>query len=169
MTNEEMNSPERQIMESSPEAKLLPSGDAPPDWHPPSASPPSDPMQDLHPPSAPPSSGLPHPSSASHPPNTSSLLSASFQTHDELSNELARMATQLKRNAVHFSESLDKDKSLVQSASEALEKNYDTMAGARVRLGDHRGKSFGTTWMAFGALAAISIAWVFMFFIIRFT
>jgi hypothetical protein len=79
------------------------------------------------------------------------------------------MATQLKRNALHFSESLDKDKSFVQSASEAIEKNYDTMTKERTRLRDHTSKSSGTTWMVFGALAAVSVAWVFMFFIIRFT
>lgn len=79
------------------------------------------------------------------------------------------MATQLKRNAQHFSDSLDKDKTLVQSAAEVLEKNYDTMTKERVRLRDHRGKSFGTTWMVFGALLMVSVAWVVMFFVIRVT
>ena len=79
------------------------------------------------------------------------------------------MATQLKRNAQHFSDSLDKDKSLVQSAAEALEKNYDTMTKERVRLRDHGGKSFGTTCMVFGALLVVSIAWVSMLFVIRLT
>lgn len=79
------------------------------------------------------------------------------------------MATQLKRNAVHFSESLDRDKSVVQSASEALEKNYDAMTATRVRLKEHSGKSWGTTWIVYGGLVAVSVAWVFMFFIIRLT
>ena len=163
--NEGVNYPERQIIESSPEAKLIPSSDAPP-----SASLASDPIQGLlQSPSIPPSSAPPHPSSSSYTPGTSSLLSASLQTHDELSNELARMATQLKQNAMHFSESLNKDRALVQSASDALERNHDTMTRERVRLRDHRGKSFGTTWMIFGALATVSAAWLFMFFIIRFT
>ena len=79
------------------------------------------------------------------------------------------MATQLKRNAQHFSDSLDKDKSLIQSAADVLEKNYDTMTKERVRLKDHRSKSFGTTWMVFGSLLVVSITWVLMFFVIRLT
>jgi Membrane fusion protein Use1 len=163
---EEEATPKHDVVEPSPEAELIPS-DVASEPHRPVVE---DSALDLLP-----SSSISHNSEparappTSHAPPTSSLLSGSLQTHEELSNELSRMATQLKRNAQHFSESLDKDKSLVQSAADVLEKNYDTMTKERVRLRDHRGKSFGTTWMVFGALLVVSIAWVCMFFIIRFT
>ncbi|KAF8578030.1 hypothetical protein K439DRAFT_1363316 [Ramaria rubella] len=166
-TQEEDSTPEHKDAEPSPEAELIPS--EPVSSERPLVESGPDPASDLLP-----SSSVPHvPESARassfKPPSASSLLSASLQTHEELSNELARMATQLKRNTQFFSESLDKDKTLVQSAAEVLEKNYDSMTKERVRLKDHRGKSFGTTWMVFGSLLAVSIAWIFMFFIIRLT
>jgi len=161
----ELQIPEPQATEPSPEAELIPSDAGSLERHTV-----SDQTKDLFPSSsAPPSPEQARASSIAQPPATSSLLSSSLQTHEELSNELARMATQLKRNAVHFSESLDKDKSLVQSASEALEKNYDAMTASRTRLKQHTGKSWGTTWLVYGGLVAVCIAWVFMFFIIRLT
>ncbi|KII92205.1 hypothetical protein PLICRDRAFT_464542 [Plicaturopsis crispa FD-325 SS-3] len=62
-----------------------------------------------------------------------------------MSEQLAQMATQLKRNAMHFSESLARDQAVVDEAQEKLEGNYDVMKKERVRLRDHRGKSGSTT------------------------
>ena len=55
------------------------------------------------------------------------------------------MATQLKRNAIHFSESLAKDQAVVAEAQEKLEGNYDVMKKERLRVRDLRGKTGGTT------------------------
>jgi Membrane fusion protein Use1 len=154
--------PEPGVVEPSPEAVLIPSDSL-------SGSNRQDPALDLLPPPSHRNSELAQDPLTSSSPPAPSLLSSSLQTHEELSNELSRMATQLKRNAQQFSDSLDKDKSLVLSAADVLEKNYDSMTKERVRLRDHSGKSSGTTWMVFGALLVVSIAWVFMFFIIRLT
>lgn len=99
----------------------------------------------------------------------SSVLSASAQTHEELSAELARMAEQLKRNTQYFSESLGKDKALVQTAAEALDKNYDSLSKEGQRLKTHSKKSFWTTWIVIAAVLVGCLAWIMMFIIIRIT
>lgn len=97
------------------------------------------------------------------------LLSSSLKTHEELSDQLARMAVQLRRNAEHFSNALEKDKSLVLSAEEVLMKNVESMAHERDRLKKHSWKSFGTTWITIGAILVVCLTWIWMFFIIRLT
>ncbi|KAF7427856.1 hypothetical protein PC9H_007072 [Pleurotus ostreatus] len=89
--------------------------------------------------------------------------------HEELSEQLAQMATQLKRNAVHFSESLAKDQAVVEDAQEKLEGNLGMMTKERVRLRDHRGKSGSTTCLVVLSLVTVCALFVLMFFVIRFT
>lgn len=89
--------------------------------------------------------------------------------HEELSEQLAQMATQLKRNAVHFSESLAKDQAVVEDAQEKLEGNLGMMTKERVRLRDHRGKSGSTTCLVVLSLIMVCALFVLMFFVIRFT
>jgi len=102
-------------------------------------------------------------------PRQDSFLSSSLKTHEELSDELARMAAQLRRNAEHFSVTLDKDKGLVVAAEEVLLKNADNMTKERDKLDKHSSKSFSTTWFTIGAILVVCITWVWMFFIIRLT
>ena len=44
-----------------------------------------------------------------------SFLQNSRALQEEMSEQLANMAAQLKRNAIHFAGSLDKDKAIVQA------------------------------------------------------
>lgn len=97
------------------------------------------------------------------------LSSSSLKAHDELSDELARMATQLRRNAEHFSAILEKDKGLVVSAEDALSKNADSMTRERDRLKKHSSKSFGTTWFTIGTILVVCLAFVWMLVIMRVT
>ncbi|KAJ8518335.1 hypothetical protein ONZ45_g4603 [Pleurotus djamor] len=87
----------------------------------------------------------------------------------ELSEQLAQMATQLRRNAVHFSESLEKDKAVVEDAQQKIEGNLDGMTKERIRLRDHRGKSQSTTCLVVASLAIVCVLFILMFFLIRFT
>ena len=152
--------PIAQDTEPSPEAELIP------------AEAPSisiieheeDLASELLPPSQPPERAR-----LSSQPPSSSLLSASAQTHEELSGELARMAEQLKRNTVYFSESLDKDKGILQSAGEVLEKNYNSLTKEQGRLKVRGGAGFWNTWMTLAAIIGVCLAWVMMFIIIRVT
>jgi SNARE protein 1 len=110
--------------------------------------------------------------SASSPNNTLTArkhLQTSKVLHEELSNQLAQMATQLKRNAQHFSDSLVKDKAVVEEVQEKLEGNYTVMLKERLRLRDFRGKSGSTTWLVVGVIVAVLLMFVMMVGVIRFS
>lgn len=89
--------------------------------------------------------------------------------HEELSAQLAQMATQLKRNAIHFSDSLARDQAVVEETKFKMESNFDELHKERTRLRDHTGKSRGTTWLTLFSVIAVFVSFFFMFFIIRFT
>ena len=106
------------------------------------------------------------------PPSTSTSRRVPLSTaavHEELSAQLAQMATQLKRNAIHFSDTLAKDQVVVEEANLKMESNYDSMLKERTRLRDHSGKSRGTTWLTLFSIIAVFVSFFFMFFIIRLT
>ncbi|CDO76052.1 hypothetical protein BN946_scf184696.g4 [Trametes cinnabarina] len=100
---------------------------------------------------------------------TPAFLQNSAALHEELSAQLAQMATQLKRNAIHFADALDKDKAVVQETQEKLERNHDVMSKERVRLRDHRSKSWGTTWITILSIVVVLIGFLLTFFVIRIT
>ena len=127
--------------------------------------PPIDPSSTLLPPSIAAASGKDSKSSASAP----AFLQNSQALQEEMSEQLARMATQLKRNAMHFADSLEKDKAVVEGAHQKLERNYDVMTKERVRLRDHRSKSWGTTWLVMLSMLVAVIGFVLTFFVIRLT
>ena len=89
--------------------------------------------------------------------------------HEELSAQLVQMASQLKRNAVHFSDALVKDQIVVEEAKFKLESNFDGLHKERSRLRDHAGKGRGTTWLTMFGVIAVFVSFFIMFFIIRFT
>lgn len=152
-----------------PEAELLPSEDlmSPPARSrddpvsayasgPPQRTEPSNPQSEL------PSRGGP----ARDPP---AFLTTSLETQEELAEQLAQMGHQLKLNALHFANSLAKEKGVIEGASEKLETNLGSMTKERVRLRDHSAKSGWTTWMWLGVILSVIIAWIGMFFVIRIT
>ncbi|KAI0257907.1 hypothetical protein BC834DRAFT_86593 [Gloeopeniophorella convolvens] len=96
-------------------------------------------------------------------------LQHSTALQQELSAQLAQMAGQLRRNAEHFSTALAADQAVLRHAEEKIGSNYDVMKRERVRLRDHRGKSIGTTCLTLSSIVAVAIAFVVMFFVIRFT
>ncbi|KAL7281379.1 hypothetical protein ACG7TL_004690 [Trametes sanguinea] len=100
---------------------------------------------------------------------TPAFLQNSAALHEELSAQLAQMATQLKRNAVHFADALEKDKTVVQETQEKLELNHDVMSKERVRLRDHRSKSWGTTWITILSIVVVLVGFLLTFFVIRIT
>jgi len=79
------------------------------------------------------------------------------------------MATQLKRNATHFSGSLEKDKSAVDELQEKLDSNFDGMKKERLRLRDFRGKSGSTTCLVIMSIIAVLVSFIMMVFFIRVT
>jgi len=87
----------------------------------------------------------------------------------ELSDQLAHMATQLKRNAIHFSESLAKDQAVVEEAQGKIEGNFDVMQKERLRVRDLRGKTGSTTCLVVTSVVAVLVAFVVMVLVIRAT
>lgn len=98
-----------------------------------------------------------------------SFLQNSRALQEEMSEQLANMAAQLRRNAVHFASSLEKDKAVVMDAQEKVEKNFGVMTKERTRLRDHRSKSWGTTWILMLSLVVVAVGFVLTFFVIRLT
>lgn len=86
-----------------------------------------------------------------------------------MSNQLAAMATQLKRNALHLAEKLETDKGVVEGAKAKIEQNYDVMTKERVRLRDHRSKSWGTTWLVMLSMVVAVVGFLLAFCVIRLT
>lgn len=79
------------------------------------------------------------------------------------------MAAQLRRNATHFSESLGKDRSVIDVMQEKVENNFEFMKRERIRLRDFRGKSGSTTCLVMMSVIVVLIAFILMVFIIRLT
>lgn len=100
---------------------------------------------------------------------TPTILQNSRALQEELSEQLALMATQLRRNATHFSESLVKDKSVVEAMQEKLEGNFDFMKKERLRLRDFRGKSGSTTCLVIMSILVVLVAFMLIVFVIRVT
>ena len=111
-----------------------------------------------------PSEKLPGSSSSSrHPPLSTAAV------HEELSAQLAQMATQLKRNAIHFSDTLARDQAVVEETKFKIETNFDELQKERKRLRDHAVRGRGTTWLTIFSVTVIFVSFFVMFFIIRFT
>ena len=97
------------------------------------------------------------------------ILQHSTAMHEELSAQLAQMAGQLRRNAEHFSTALAADQAVLRIAEEKIGANYDVMKRERVRLRDHRGRSLGTTCLTITSVLVVAVAFLIMFFLLRFT
>ncbi|KAG2120137.1 hypothetical protein DEU56DRAFT_904782 [Suillus clintonianus] len=100
---------------------------------------------------------------------TPTILQNSRALQEELSEQLALMATQLRRNATHFADSLVKDKSVVEAMQEKIEGNFEFMKKERIRLRDFRGKSGGTTCLVIMSILVVLVAFMLMVLVIRVT
>ena len=116
-------------------------------------------------------SGIPVPSlaSAGDSAPAQGLSQHGTALQEELSVQLAQMACQLRRNAEHFSTALAADQAVLRSTEEKIGENYDVMKRERVRLRDHRGRSLGTTCLTITSVLVVAVAFLVMFFLLRFT
>ncbi|QRV94082.1 Use1 domain-containing protein [Ceratobasidium sp. AG-Ba] len=101
--------------------------------------------------------------------DTPAFMHTSLKTQEDLSEQLAQMAAQLKRNAQSFAAQLHEDNALVQLAHDQLEGVHTRVKTERTTLRDFRGKSGYTTCMVMGAVAVVMVSWVMMFFLIKVT
>jgi len=79
------------------------------------------------------------------------------------------MATQLKRNAQHFSASLEKDKAVIEETQEKMEGNLGLMMKEKIRLRDFRARSKGSLWMVMAIVVVVLVLFVVMVGVIRFS
>ncbi|KAJ4481096.1 hypothetical protein J3R30DRAFT_3287859 [Lentinula aciculospora] len=97
------------------------------------------------------------------------FLENSKARHEAMSEQLAQMAVQLKKNAQNFSEKLAEDKAIVEETQTKLDSNFGVIQKGRVRLVDQRGKSGSTTCLVIFAVVAVTITFIFMVALIRLT
>ncbi|KAF9076670.1 hypothetical protein BDP27DRAFT_1313712 [Rhodocollybia butyracea] len=97
------------------------------------------------------------------------FLENSKARHEAMTEQLAQMAVQLRKNAQHFSESLVEDKAVIEETQTKLEGNFGVMQKERIRLRDHRGKSGNTTCLVIFAVVGVLVVFVFMVALIRLT
>ncbi|KAJ7704298.1 hypothetical protein B0H17DRAFT_7478 [Mycena rosella] len=97
------------------------------------------------------------------------LLQHSNARQRDMAEEMARMATQLKRNAIHFGELLEKDKQVVEEADVKLEGNYGYMQKVRVQTRDLRGKTGSTTCLVLAIVLLVTFLFMLMVSLIRFS
>ncbi|KAA1089687.1 hypothetical protein PGT21_027084 [Puccinia graminis f. sp. tritici] len=86
---------------------------------------------------------------------------------EELTDELAQMAVQLKKNVHHFNKLLVADQAILLANQAKLELNADTMSKEGGRLGLVRLKSRSLTWFSILAVIVVAVSWILMFIIIR--
>lgn len=96
-------------------------------------------------------------------------LQNSMSLQDELSLQLAQMATQLKRNAQHFSDALAKDQPVVDDAQIKIEGNHDIMQRENLRTKALHKNSWWTTGYTVGAIIVALVAFAITVMFIRVT
>ncbi|KAJ7680910.1 hypothetical protein DFH06DRAFT_1120486 [Mycena polygramma] len=87
----------------------------------------------------------------------------------DMAEQMHLMATQLKRNAVHFGELLAQDQRVVEETEQKLESNFGYMQKTRVRARDLRGKTGGTTCLVMLIVLIVTFLFMFMVSLIRFS
>ncbi|KAJ1897714.1 hypothetical protein LPJ66_003205 [Kickxella alabastrina] len=93
------------------------------------------------------------------------LLKSQRATQDDLSSDLVKMASILKKNTLAFGDLIEKDKAVVDEASEILGGNVTHMNAHGSRLDKYRKRSWGTTgmtWMM--VLVVVSVFFIMVMF-----
>jgi hypothetical protein len=98
---------------------------------------------------------------------TEALLSHDRNEQENLTESLLEMAKQLKAQSVHFSNTLDSDKGVVDRAVSGLDKNQINMDAASQRMGTLRRMTEGKGWWDRMKLyAMIGGLWLIAFLIV---
>ncbi|KAI6121831.1 hypothetical protein F5141DRAFT_1194441 [Pisolithus sp. B1] len=92
---------------------------------------------------------------------TPAILQNSRAVQEELSEQLALMARQLRRNATHFSDSLARDKVVVDAVQEKLEGNFDILKKERIPV--------ELQCLVIMSVIIVVVAFILMVFVIRVT
>ncbi|KAJ1723847.1 Trimethylguanosine synthase [Coemansia erecta] len=93
------------------------------------------------------------------------LLKSQRATQDDLSSDLLKMASILKKNSLAFGDLIEKDRDVVDSAAEKLDANLANMEKHGGRLDKFRKRSWGTTgltWLT--VLVVVSVFFMLVLF-----
>ncbi|KAL1411611.1 hypothetical protein Q8F55_002575 [Vanrija albida] len=93
----------------------------------------------------------------------------SAQLHEELGGQLVDMSHRLKLNAVHFANSLEEEKALLESSQGVLERNLETTKQSKGTLSKVSSKGRGTTCLTIGVVLLVIVLFVWTYLLIRFT
>ncbi|OXH37063.1 hypothetical protein J008_02282 [Cryptococcus neoformans] len=90
------------------------------------------------------------------------------QVHEELSGQLADMSQRLKLNAIHFSNSLENEKHLIQNSQDILEQNLSATKTSKKHLSTVSKKGRNTTCLTLGIVLLVMIVFIWTYLLIRF-
>ncbi|WWC89086.1 uncharacterized protein L201_004004 [Kwoniella dendrophila CBS 6074] len=93
----------------------------------------------------------------------------SAQLHEELGGQLADMSHQLKLNAVHFSNSLENEKGILEQSQDVLENNLTATRSSKKHLSSVSSKGRGTTCLTIGVVVLVMVLFIWTYMLIRFT
>ncbi|KAF8208302.1 hypothetical protein K438DRAFT_1813780 [Mycena galopus ATCC 62051] len=99
----------------------------------------------------------------------SRLLQHSNARQRGMADEIALMAAQLKRNAMHFNELLVKDQEVLEETDKKLEGNFGYMQTTQERTKKLNAKSWSSTWIRMLIICVVVFVFMFMVFFMRFS
>ncbi|KAJ6588450.1 hypothetical protein B0H19DRAFT_1367061 [Mycena capillaripes] len=105
----------------------------------------------------------------------SSFSSSVSPAHDaapalrDMAEQMHLMATQLKRNVVHFGELLAEDQRVVEGTERKLEGNFGYMQQTQVRAKALNAKTWSSTWINMLIILVVLVLTFFMISLIRFS
>lgn len=79
------------------------------------------------------------------------------------------MSHRLKLNAVHFSNSLEEEKIMLQTSQDVLEKNLESTKSSKGTLSKVNTKGRSTTCMTIGVVVVVIVLFAWTLMLIRFT
>ncbi|KAK7019884.1 hypothetical protein R3P38DRAFT_2970793 [Favolaschia claudopus] len=95
------------------------------------------------------------------------LLQHSTTRQREMADQMALMASQLKRNAIHFGELMAQDQRVLEETDKKLEGNFGYMQQTQVRTKNLNAKSWSSTWIRMLIIFGVVFVFMFMVFFMR--
>jgi SNARE protein 1 len=97
------------------------------------------------------------------------LMQHSTARQRDMADEMALMASQLKKNTVYFAELLAKDQSVVEETGSKLDGNFGSMQKVRVQTKDLNSKTGSSTCVRMLIILVVTFLFMFMVSLIRFS
>ncbi|KAJ7031641.1 hypothetical protein C8F04DRAFT_1110124 [Mycena alexandri] len=96
-------------------------------------------------------------------------MQGSTASQREMGEQLSLMATQLKRNALYFSDLMEKDQRVIEETEVKLDGNFGYMQKTQTRMKGLREKTGSSTCMRMLIILVVTFLFMFMVSLIRFS